>query len=146
GPMSRHTRLPLLTALLISTSAFAVSNAPAARESAKETQPVCATYVDSGAWVYRDYEWTLSLTPSECSRSIDSSQTAYMFFEIVKKFAGSPYWRNDRGMINQLTCHMLIAKDKDQWNLEPWRPFVGHTETVAQRCNVTTPAPDQPFH
>jgi hypothetical protein len=103
-------------------------------------------YIAKGEWIYRYQEWTLSLTPTECGRNIQSDKTGNMFYEIVKDYSGSRFWTNDRGMINQLTCHLTIARNKPEWNLDPWRPYVGHTETVAQQCNVTVPAPDQPFH
>lgn len=67
-------------------------------------------------------------------------------WKIVRKFSGSRFWANDRGLVNQLTCHFVIARNKPEWNLEPWRPYVGHNETVAQQCNVTVPAPDTPFY
>ncbi len=68
-----------------------------------------------------------------------------MFYEIAKKFSGSPYWKNTRGMINQLTCHLAIAREKDKWNLEPFRPYVGYAATVAAGCNPLEPKPDPEF-
>lgn len=112
----------------------------------------CTEYIQSGTWVYRfssDYqfnEWMLSLKPSECGRAIDATETAYMFYEIVKKFGQSEHWSNNRGMINQLTCHLYIARDKPEWNLEPWRPYVGYSKTVAVGCNPTEPDPDSSYH
>ncbi|GEM_PF-2552644 len=103
-------------------------------------------YIQKGEWVYRYNEWTLSLTPTTCGRQINATQTPNMFYEIVKKFAGSPYWANTRGMINQLTCHLVIARNKPEWNLDPWRPYVGHDRSVAEGCNATTPDPDSVFH
>lgn len=105
----------------------------------------CSAYIEKGEWIYRYSEWSLSLTPTDCGRQISSDDTGNMFYEIVKKYSGSTYWHNDRGMINQLTCHLVIARNKPQWNLDPWRPYVGHAETLRQDCNVTVPAPDTPF-
>lgn len=110
-----------------------------------EAAPTCEQYVDGGRWVYRFNEWTLEVTPSLCGRNIGPEETAYMFYEIAKKFSGSPYWVNTRGMINQLTCHFQIARNKETWNLDPWRPYVGHNNTVAAECNPDTPLPDTPF-
>jgi len=106
----------------------------------------CPEYILAGQWMYRYNEWTLALTPTPCGRAITSDETAFMFYEIAKKFSGSIYWQNTRGMINQLTCHLTIARNKPEWNLDPWRPYVGHNLTVAEECNVVTPVPDPAFH
>ncbi|WP_349973226.1 DUF2599 domain-containing protein [Pseudomonas caspiana] len=107
--------------------------------------PTCQTYIERGQWIYRFNEWTLEIVPTECGREIGAEETAYMFFELVKKFSGNQHWKNTRGMINQLTCHYAIARTKAEWNLDPWRPYVGHAATVAAQCNVTVPKPDEPF-
>lgn len=111
-----------------------------------ERAPECpGGYIQSGQWIYRFNEWTLELIPTTCGREIGPNDTAYMFYEIAKKFSGSPYWSNTRGLINQLTCHLQIARTKNEWNLDPWRPYVGHSATVLAGCNVTVPRPDTPF-
>lgn len=107
--------------------------------------PTCMNYVERGQWVYRYHEWTLEIVPTECGRKIGPEETAYTFFEIAKKFSGDKYWTNTRGMINQLTCHYAIARDKPEWNLDPWRPYVGHAATVTAGCNGVEPKPDTPF-
>lgn len=109
----------------------------------------CPQYIKTGQWVYRSaaniHEWALSLTPSICGRYIDPSETGLMFYEIVKKFGQSPYWTNNRGMINQLVCHLANAREKPEWNLEPFRPYVGYTDTVKAGCNPLVPKPDPDF-
>lgn len=107
--------------------------------------PECTEYIESGQWVYKFNEWVLELKPTLCGRQIGPDETAYMFYEIAKKFSGDQYWVNTRGIINQLTCHLQIARTKAEWNLEPWRPYVGHAETVLAGCNVVTPKPQPPF-
>ncbi len=147
----------LLTAFFISgyalgtemTSPPPTPPAPQAVQSAPVRQN-CPQYIQSGEWVYRaaEYdlpEWTLSLEPTPCGRYIDQTETAFMFYEIAKKFSGSPYWTNTRGMINQLTCHLVIAREKDKWNLEPFRPYVGYAATVAAGCNPLEPKADPEF-
>jgi hypothetical protein len=127
-------------------------SAPLKHELSAAIAPSCPTYIDSGKWVYRYAEgypfneWMLSLTPSECGRYIDQTETAYMFYEIVKKFGQSEHWSNNRGMINQLTCHLYAAREKPEWNLEPWRPYVGYSKTVAAGCNPIEPDPDPAYH
>lgn len=110
----------------------------------------CSSYIQSGTWIYLGDrytfgEWKLSLVPTECGRAIDESETGLMFYEIVRKFGQSPYWTNNRGMINQLTCHLVIARGKAEWNLEPFRPYVGFNATKDAGCNPIVPADDPPF-
>ena len=76
--------------------------------------PRCAEYIESGQWVYRFNEWTLEIKPTACGREIGADETAYMFYEIAKKFSGDQYWVNTRGMINQLACHLQIARAKPE--------------------------------
>jgi hypothetical protein len=128
---------PVTIALLLPLHAHA--------ERALESQ-ACESYIERGTWVYRYSEWTLELTPTECGRQVSSDNTAFMFYEMSKKFGGSPYWVNARGIINQLTCHLVIARDKPTWNLDPWRPYVGHVTTVAVECNPQVPDPEPDFH
>ena len=144
--------LPALVPVIL-TVGLSIPPAHAANEPEKLNDyatftPKCGgqDYIQSGEWVYRYNEWTLSLTPTDCGRNIAPSQTPNMFYEISKKFAGSPYWSNTRGMINQLTCHLAIARYKQEWNLDPWRPYVGYSKTAAAGCNVTQPDPDSEFH
>jgi hypothetical protein len=49
----------------------------------------CESYIEKGNWIYRFNEWSLSLVPTECGRNINPADTAEMFYEIAKKFAGS---------------------------------------------------------
>lgn len=105
----------------------------------------CPSYIETGVWFYRDNEWTLSLTPSTCGRQIGEDEIAHMFYEVAQKFSGSRFWENDRGLINQLRCHLNNARDKPEWNLEPWRPAVSYAKTADAKCNVFDPDPDPPF-
>jgi len=106
----------------------------------------CSSYIQSGSWVYEYNEWSLQLVPTSCGRHIAEDETPAMFYEIVKKFGdpevfGKPAdasrdrWRNVRGMIDQLTCHLTISRNKPTWNLEPYRPWVGYEATVKADCN-----------
>lgn len=107
--------------------------------------PECPEYIEFGRWIYRFNEWTLELKPTACGRLIGVDETAYMFYEIAKKFSGDEYWKNTRGLINQLTCHLQIARNKAEWNLDPWRPYVGHNALVGLGCNAVDPKPSLPF-
>ena len=50
---------------------------------------------------------------------------------------------NTPGMYDQFMCHWqwarLVAPDKPDWNLEPWRPAVGYDATVKALCNPGGP-------
>ncbi|MDH0747894.1 DUF2599 domain-containing protein [Pseudomonas sp. GD03842] len=111
--------------------------------------PSCPEYIQKGEWKYRSdegiHEWAISLTPTPCGRYIDVSEIGLMFYEIVLKFGQSPYWHNNRGVINQLICHAKNAREKPEWNLEPFRPYVGSVITEQARCNPLTPNPDPDF-
>nr|WP_240148069.1 DUF2599 domain-containing protein [Luteibacter yeojuensis] len=108
----------------------------------------CSQYIDralSGWFVDERGHQSLRLVPTACGRDIGPADTPYMFYEIVKTYgdpeqlgaAPSPgdRWKNVRGMINQLTCHLRIASNKPQWNLEPYRPWVGDEATEQAGCN-----------
>jgi hypothetical protein len=135
-----NIRIPALVMVIAITQPFSAY--------AEDVTPgqTCVTYIEHGTWVYRYNEWTLELEPSACGRMVNPENTAHMFYEMAKKFGGSPYWQNTRGMINQLTCHLVIARNKPTWNLDPWRPYVGHNATVSAECNVVAPDPDTEFH
>ena len=134
--------------VLLGGSQISLAQPQQAQEQNQEVGPAqsCISYIERGVWVYRYSEWTLELEPTVCGRAISSNETAYMFYEIAKKFGGSPYWQNTRGMINQLTCHLVIARNKPTWNMDPWRPYIGHSATVAAECNPEVPDPDTDFH
>lgn len=38
-------------------------------------------------------------------------------------------------MLDQLSCHLLGAPDKETWNLEPWRPDVSGLDMLLAQCN-----------
>lgn len=50
---------------------------------------------------------------------------------------------NTPGMFDQFKCHWqwarMVAPDKPEWNLEPWRPAVGYDATVQALCNPGGP-------
>jgi hypothetical protein len=105
--------------------------------------PVCSSYIQSASWIERDdpgtkrKEWTLSVTPTACGRAIASDQTDRAYQELVQKYSNDVQWKdNDKGgMRRQLVCHLVIAREKAEWNLEPFRPDVSQQAAVAAGCN-----------
>lgn len=149
---TRRTLSSLLVAALnvtvfpsIAVAADPTPSTPSARVDGNLL--ACTQYVaDGSGWHWYYNEWSLKIIPTSCGRQIGTSETPMMFYEIVQKFGdpekfGSPpdavndRWKNAKGMMNQLTCHLVIARNKPEWNLEPYRPWVGHDATVAADCN-----------
>lgn len=103
----------------------------------------CVKYVESAQWVYRDYQWSFSITPTPCARETQPEATPFLWDELSRDYSNSRYWKNTHSMRHQLICHLAIARDKPQWNLEPWRPDVGYAKTLAAGCNHVVPLPEK---
>ncbi|MEK1841739.1 MAG: DUF2599 domain-containing protein [Pseudomonas sp.] len=103
----------------------------------------CVKYVESAQWVYRDYQWSFSITPTPCARRTQPEGTPFLWDELSRDYSNSSYWQNTHGLRHQLICHLAIARDKPQWNLEPWRPDVGYAQTLAAGCNHVVPLPQK---
>ena len=105
----------------------------------------CPTYIESASWTQRydpgtgKNEWTLSVTPTTCGRAIGADKTDAAYRELVQKFNGDYQWKDNDGggMRRQFVCHLVIARMKATWNLEPFRPNVTHDESLAAGCNPT---------
>nr|WP_246237960.1 DUF2599 domain-containing protein [Pseudomonas akapageensis] len=119
---------------------------PVASTTSKDPEPVpgkCPTYIQSAAWVNRDdpgtrkKEWTLSVVPTNCGRAIQPDQTDAFYQELVAKYGKDTNWTaNDKGgMRRQLVCHLVQARHKPEWNLEPFRPDVSHEASLNAGCN-----------
>lgn len=86
---------------------------------------------------------SLHIIPTWCGRNFGYNSNTFQ--EVVDKAPyypyGPNYWekytKNDMywSMYNQFICHTWFARDKPDWNLEPWRPNVGYTRTVLSKCN-----------
>lgn len=99
----------------------------------------CKSYIASAQWIYRNYEWALSIKPTDCARQTPPEGTAYLWDELTRDYSNSRYWTNTHGLRHQLICHLMVARNKPEWYLEPWRPDVGPSKTVAEGCNHETP-------
>lgn len=127
----------------VATQPVEVRTSPrSAADSYIQTVERCTSYVASARWIYRNYEWTISITPTDCARRTPPEGTAYLWDELTRDYSNSRYWTNTHGLRHQLICHLMVARDKPEWNLEPWRPDVGLTKTVAAGCNHEEPLPE----
>ncbi|AIR89676.1 DUF2599 domain-containing protein [Pseudomonas cremoricolorata] len=110
----------------------------------------CKSYIDKAQWIQRDDPylgkgvWSLSVTPTDCGRTIKEDQTDAMYAELVSKYANDPRWSGadyGGGMRRQLVCHMALVdngrevRNKGSFNLEPVRPDVSHQASLKQGCN-----------
>ncbi|WP_259741208.1 DUF2599 domain-containing protein [Pseudomonas fluorescens] len=129
-----------LTTLGIST---APAHATEPADSFTSVTERCHKYIAGAHWFYRDYQWSLSITPTPCARRTLEPSTAYLWDELTRDYSNSRYWQNTHGMRHQLICHLAIARDKPQWNLEPWRPDVGYAKTLEAGCNHVVPLPEK---
>lgn len=91
------------------------------------------TGVASLDWGEREGGRSLAVEPTPWARAGGEAAVALIRQEMV---AASPE-ADSPTMLDQLTCHALGARDKDTWNLEPWRADVGLLAVLAARCNPT---------
>lgn len=89
--------------------------------------------VASAAWGDREGGRSLAVTPTDWGRvsGATGSATAWADLLAVEPEADTP------GMETQLQCHLIGAREKATWNLEPWRPDLSLVEYAFARCNPT---------
>lgn len=111
---------------------------------AESNQMPLNEYIQSGEWVLRDdpgtgkQEWTLALKLTAKGKAqTTSSGSDLVYAEMVRKFGSDYQWTQNEGggMRRQLVCHYAIARNKDEFNLEPFRPNVSEDEAEAAGCN-----------
>jgi hypothetical protein len=126
-------------ALPFGASAIAQATEP---DSVIVTVERCTRYIASAKWLYRDDEWVFAITPTPCARRTPEQATPFLMDELLRDYSNSRYWSNTHGLRHQLICHLAIARDKPEWNIEPWRPDVGYARTLAAGCNPVEPLPE----
>lgn len=104
-----------------------------ATEAAGPTGRLGTTGIASLDWGEREGGRSLAVEPTAWARTGGEAAVALIRQEMV---TASPE-ADSPTMLDQLTCHALGARDKDTWNLEPWRPDVGLLAVLAARCNPT---------
>ncbi|MFK0086682.1 DUF2599 domain-containing protein [Pseudomonas sp. NPDC090755] len=108
--------------------------------------PKPGLYIASTEWINRfnkdtgQNEWTLQVTPTSYGREIRKrAQTDAMYDELVSRNGNDSQWTENEksagSMRRQLVCLLTEYRSKDNWNLEPFRPYVSHEAAVSAGCN-----------
>jgi hypothetical protein len=114
-------------------------------QAVSESGKTIDRYIQSAAWVLRpdpgtgQDEWSLSVVLTDLGRKQnDSAGSDAVYAELVRKYRNDFQWKqNDGGgMRRQLVCHFNIARDKGEFNLEPFRPDASEAEAEKVGCNV----------
>lgn len=103
-------------------------------------------YIQKGEWISRydpgtgQLEWSLRLVPTDLGRNVrDDATTALVYAEIQALFGKDQQWQSPEGkgasMREQLICHYLDARNKPDWNLEPFRPASTTANSRKYGCN-----------
>lgn len=126
---------------------FSFSNWDQAVES---SGAVVDRYIQSAEWINRfdpgtgRDEWSLSIRlTDEGRKQNDSSGSDHVFAELFRKYGADARWvkpagydLQDNSMRRQLVCHFQIAKNKEPWNLEPFRPNASNQASKQAGCNM----------
>lgn len=89
--------------------------------------------VASTSWGDREGGRSIAVTPTDWGRVSGATGSAFAWADLL---AADPT-ADTPGMEEQLQCHLLGAREKATWNLEPWRPAVSLVEYALARCNPT---------
>ena len=92
-------------------------------------------YFNSTGWIARDGAWSLSLNHKTWVQNPTTAMVKETWRTVVEKHYQDTKWYNATGLWEQYDCHCLAARNKNPWNLEPWRPAVGGMQTIAKACN-----------
>jgi len=109
---------------------------PAPAPYPRQVTRQCPSYISEAVWINRNDGISLAVTPTACARNnIPAAEREFGVGELFEKWASDPRFTNPGGMRDQYVCHMKNAPSEQQWNLEPWRPYVGAANTEAAYCN-----------
>jgi len=97
------------------------------------TTHVGTSVVASTSWGEREGGRSLAVTPTDWGRVSGATGSVFAWADLL---AADPT-ADTPGMEEQLQCHLLGAREKATWNLEPWRPAVSLVEYALARCNPT---------
>ena len=92
-----------------------------------------ASVVASTSWGDREGGRSLTVTPTDWGRVSGATGSVFAWGDLLATDPSA----DTPGMEKQLQCHLLGARDKATWNLEPWRPDVSLVDYALARCNPT---------
>lgn len=88
--------------------------------------------IANATWVRREnHQQSLRVEPTAFGRLAATAPYGWAMREIVQIEPAA----NTAVMDKQLRCHLIGARDKAHWYLEPWRPDVPLTSYMVARCN-----------
>lgn len=112
---------------------------PASPSPTPEATLPATPALSSATWSTRDDEGgrTLMIVPAPWARDAlrDPAQITEVVEHLWSELIAAVPEADTTGMHDQFLCHAWGAPDKASWNIEPWRPDVGLTATLAARCN-----------
>ena len=89
--------------------------------------------VSSVEWGDREGGRSLAVTPTAWGRESGLTGREYGWADVVRLEPAA----DTSVMRNQFLCHVDGARQKDTWNLEPWRPDISFFGYLLARCNPT---------
>lgn len=83
---------------------------------------------------WKSYLFDFDTSEDETNQQMYRSAKAW---ELLKnKFSKDSNWTNTTSMKDQFYCHINYAgRNKNPYNLEPWRPVVSNAEMIKCKCN-----------
>lgn len=84
-------------------------------------------------WGQREGGRSLAVTPTAWGRASGTTGRTYGWDDVVRLEPSA----DTTVMRNQFLCHVDGARQKDTWNLEPWRPDISFFRYLLARCNPT---------
>lgn len=84
-------------------------------------------------WGDREGGRSLAVTPTSWGRDAGATSRTYGWADVVRLEPSA----DTTVMRNQFLCHVDGARQKDTWNLEPWRPEISFVGYLLARCNPT---------
>lgn len=118
-----------------STTASPVSSATSPTTSPSGTTPA-PKYIGALKWVPGRHGNDLWVTPTTAGRTVlDGTAEDAAWREVIGREPSA----NTVSMQRQFVCHWRYARNKDTWNLEPWRAAVPLDQVIAAYCNPGGP-------
>ncbi|WP_245862798.1 DUF2599 domain-containing protein [Sanguibacter antarcticus] len=87
--------------------------------------------VASVEWGEREGGRSLAVTPTAWGRASGTTGRTYGWDDVVRLDPSA----DTSVMRKQFLCHVDGAREKDTWNLEPWRPDISFIGYLIARCN-----------